>query len=426
MFKELVEITKDETEASQILKMIGIHGTFESGKRQVSVLRMFPNDPIKVMEYLDVIWYVIFGTQLDEYELVKIPYEGKKYPDMIFNISKCPICGGYGTSPLDSINCSKIHPDESNYATGLVGMLEETTNFILELKKNEFRVVMHETKCFCKGDNTLELKCHIVHMSEFNQRIELLDEILQRPFLLDSEINQTKELLSKPMDAIKEQLKILIQDKLNMSSFDLVEYFRDYEEDAIKIIGFLLIHIANENGRLIEKACENVSIAKLIGHVYNNSVEMAKLTLPFEVLEDYKKYILDFLADLAPSDVLERFSAFKPMEVIELFYEGIKKGLIDLGVDFEGLKSNIWEEMEIHKKLPQNQTNEDSQETLKIKMELLQEMSEFIMGVLGVPSRLILSSIHGSFKSILSSSEFSFTVMREKAMKVLELINKLP
>ena len=53
MYKEIVDITKDETEASRILKNVGIHGTFESGKRQIAVLRMFPNDPVKIMEYLD-------------------------------------------------------------------------------------------------------------------------------------------------------------------------------------------------------------------------------------------------------------------------------------------------------------------------------------------------------------------------------------
>ena len=165
--------------------------TFESGKRQIAVLRMFPNDPVKIMEYLDVIWYVIFGTKLDEYQMVKVPQEGKMYPDLIFHISKCPICGGYGSSPLDTVDCNKIQPSENYYATGLVGMLEETANFILELKKNDFRIQMQETKCFCRGDNELELKCHVLPKSEFNKDIKHLDEALEKTLpLLDSEINQ--------------------------------------------------------------------------------------------------------------------------------------------------------------------------------------------------------------------------------------------
>ena len=433
MYKEIVDITKDETEASRVLKNIGIHGTFESGKRQIAVLRMFPNDPVKIMEYLDVIWYVIFGTKLDEYEMIKVPQEGKHYPDLIFRISKCPICGGYGSSPLDSVNCDEIQSSESYYATGLVGMLEETANFILELKKNDYRIQMQETKCFCRGDNVLELKCHILHKSEFIKDIKHLDEALQRPFLLDSEIKSTNDILSKPLDAIKEQLVSLVQDKLQMSTFDFLEYFQGYEEDVVKIAGFLLIHLFNENGRIIEKACETDSIAKLIGHVYNTSIEMTKLTLPFDVLNDYKKLIVELLTDIAPTEMIERFNGIEPTEFIHLFYEGMKKALCDLGVNFEGLKSNIWEEMDLKRVLssaPSSKkddelTEEQKQEQIDLKIQLIQEVFTLLMGLSVLPSRILLSSLHGAARSIFSSGEESASSIRDGALKILELIEKL-
>ncbi len=433
MFKELVDISGNETEASRILKMIGIHGTFESGKRQITLLRMFPNDPVKIMEYLDVIWYVIFGIKLDEYELSKVPREGFPFPDLIFHISKCPICGGYGSSPLDSVDCNKIQSSESYYATGLVGMLEETANFILESKKNEYRIQMQETKCFCRGDNELELHCRIVPKSEFAQDIQHLDKSLQRPFLLESDLNPTEDLLSKPFDVIKEKVVSLVQDKMQMTTFEFMEYFRNYEEEVVKIVGFLLIHLVNENGRVIEKACENESIAKLIGHVYNNSVEMTKLTLPFDVLNDYKKLIVELLTDIAPSDMIERFNVFEPTDLVHLFYEGVKKALSDLGVNFEGLKSNIWEEMEMHKVLnnvsdPKKNpdlTEEQKQEQIDIKMQLIQEIFMLLMGVSVIPTRILLSSLHGTAKSIFSSGGESVSTIRDRALAVLELIEKL-
>jgi hypothetical protein len=433
MYKELVDITENETEASRVLKRIGIHGTFESGKRQITVLRMFPNDPVKIMEYLDVIWYVIFGTKLDEYELIKIPHEGKPYPDLVFHISKCPICGGYGSSSLDSVDCNKIQPSESYYATGLVGMLEETANFILELKKNNYRIQMQETKCFCRGDDMLELKCYILPKSEFNKDIKQLDEGLQRPFLLESEIHSTEDILSKPLDAIKEKLISIIQEKLQMSTFEFMEYFQGYEEDVVKIVGFLLIHLFNENGRVIEKACETESFSKLIGHIYNNSIEMTKLTLPFDVLNDYKKLVVELLTDIAPSEMIERFNAIAPMEFIQLFYEGMKKALTDLGVNFEGLKSNIWEEMDMKKVLSNSPlskdgeelTEEQNQEQLDSKIELIQEISTFLMRLSVLPSRIFLSSLHGAARSIFSSGEESASSIRDGALKILELIDKL-
>ncbi len=433
MYKELVDITNNETLASQVLKNIGIHGTFESGKRQITVLRMFPNDPVKIMEYLDVIWFVIFGTKLDEYELIKVPLEGTNYPDLVFHISKCPICGGYGTSSLDSVDCNKIQSSESYYATGLVGMLEETANLILEIKKNDYRIQMQETQCFCRGDDELELKCHIVHKSEFNQDIKHLDEALQRPFLLDSDIKSTDDILTRPLDAIKEKLISLIQDKMQMSTLEFMEYFQGYEEDVVKIVGFLFIHLLNESGRVIEKACETESIAKLIGHVYNSSIEMTKLTIPFDVLNDYKRLIVELMTDIAPLEMIYRFNGIEPIDFIHLFYEGVKKALTDLGVNFEGLKSNIWEEMDMKKVLsnaPNSKntselTEEQKQEQLDLKIELIHEVFSLLTGLFVLPSRIFISSLHGAARSIFSSSEESTQLFAIHALKVLELIEKL-
>jgi len=433
MYKELVDITNNETKASRILKLIGINGTFESARRQITVLRMFPNDPVKVMEYLDVIWYVIFGTIIEKYELEKISNQGKKYPDLVFRISKCPICGGYGTSDLDSIRCTNIQSGESYYAAGLVGMLEETANFILELKKNDYRIHMQETQCFCKGDSALELQCRIVEKTQFFEYTQTIDESLEIPFLVESDLNEPNDFLLKPFDAIKDQILSLVQEKMHMTTFEFMEYFRNYEEDVIRIVGFLMIHLINENGRIIEKLCENESVAKLIGHQYNNSLEMVKLSLPYEVLNDYKNFIIQFLTDIAPSDMIERFSAIEPSDLINLFYEGVKKALMDLGVDFQSLKANIWEELEIHKIFEQSSNSSRNQpltevqkhEQIDLKMQLIQEIFVFMMAVSSLPSRIILSSIHGTIKSMSTSGADSFSIIREQAEKVRELIGRL-
>ncbi|MBN2155096.1 MAG: hypothetical protein JW776_03565 [Candidatus Lokiarchaeota archaeon] len=430
MYKEIVEVTGNETQASQILKMIGLNGTFESARRQMTVLRMFPNDPVRVMETLDIIWFVIFGTKLDEYELQKIPREGEKYPDLIFRISKCPICGGYGSSPLDSVDCNKIQPEESFYATGLVGMLEETANFILELKKNDYRILMQETKCFCRGDDVLELKCHIVHKSELNQDIQQLDSALKRPFLMDSDFDNADDILSRPLDAIKKQLVIVIEEKMEMSSYEFMEYFKNYEKDVIRIIGFLLVHIFNENGRIIEKTCEKEAIAKLIGHLYNNSIKVTELTLPLDIVQDYKATIIELLTDIAPPEILDKFNEIPPEEMIQLFYEGIKKALLDLGVNFDGLKSNIWEEMEVDRIFGDGNekskiSEEEKQEQIRVKTQLIQEVFLLLMGIVAIPNKIILSSIHGTAKSIFSSSGDSISHIRDQAAKVLDLIDRL-
>jgi hypothetical protein len=220
---------------------------------------------------------------------------------------------------------------------------------------------------------------------------------------------------------------------MQISTYDLMEYFQGYEEDVIRIIGFMGVHLLNENGRVLEKACENESFAKLIGHVYNNSIEMAKLTLPFEVIEDYKKMVIEILTDVAPSEMIDHFTSIPPISLIDLFYEGVKKGLVDLGVNFEGLKQNIWEEIEIQKVLNGKNKNQDAkslseeekQEHIKLQMELLQQLSMLLMGIMAFPNKIFLSTLHSSAKSVVSAGKESATTFREQITNVLELIEKL-
>ena len=67
IFKELFEISKNETEAAIDLKNIGKKAAFESANRQETIMKMFPNDPIKILGYLDILWQTLFGAKLDEY-----------------------------------------------------------------------------------------------------------------------------------------------------------------------------------------------------------------------------------------------------------------------------------------------------------------------------------------------------------------------
>ncbi|MCP4762401.1 MAG: hypothetical protein GY870_11520 [archaeon] len=433
IFKEVLAITKDETQAAKIVKNIGIKGTQESCQRQATVMRLFPDDPKKILGYLDIIFEIIFGTKIDEYERIEKKIEGSIYPDISFKISKCPICGGYGSLPEDSIDCNKIHSNESNYASGLMGMIQETVNFILREKAHDYRVEVSETKCFCRGDDCFEIYCHIMPKEEFGEVSEGLEENIGKKSSFNIDLDKIEEILTKPLDSIKEEVSKLVNEKLKMSTQEFLDNFRNYEEDVIRIFGFLLVHGVNEAGRLIEEFLKNETYSRIVGHLFKNMVEMTKFYMPREVLRDYRDLLVEFVTDLAPDEMVENFKAIEAQDMSNLFYEGMEKALIDLGVNFEGLKNNIWEELEFNKaidvipiKKPDENASEDEKiRVSQIKMKMFQEVFMLLNAIMSLPSKILISTVHSSTKSVAESSGDLFANIREHADKLFDLSDQL-
>ncbi|MHA1819251.1 MAG: hypothetical protein ACTSU2_13415 [Promethearchaeota archaeon] len=433
IYKEILDITRDETKAARIMKEIGIRGTLESSQRQEQVLRLFPNDPKRVMEYLPIIWQTLFGTKMDDYKVLQEEVEDSDYPAIIYQIAKCPVCGGYSSAPEDTINVKKIKHGNSYYAAGTVGMLEEVANFILETRGNPYRINITETKCFCRGDNMMELYCKVLPL-EKSKTEEEEDIRMKRPPTIDIDLDKLEELFTKPLDSIKEQFTKLVKEKLDMTPDELLDHFRNYEQDLIKIMGFLLIHLINENGRIIEKLVRNEAIAKVIGHLYKLSYEMSDLYMPREVIVDYQNLFIEFMMGLAPDEMVDSFKRIPAAEMTDLFYEGVKKALQDLGVNFDGLKRNIWEELEIQNALEkppfeskseEELTEEERKKRAEIKLRIIQEIFMLLNNLIGLPTKVFISGTHSMAKSMVSASGDMFTNIRNHIENIFDLAEQL-
>ena len=95
----------------------------------------------------------------------------------------------------------------------------------------------------------------------------------------------------------------------------------------MRILGFFIIHLLNEKGRLFEKAAENESLSKIIGVIFGTLVELTNIYIPREIIADYQKLMVELLTGLAPNEMIESFKRFKATEISSLFFEGMEKAL---------------------------------------------------------------------------------------------------
>jgi hypothetical protein len=433
ILKEVNEITKNEEDSLIILREIGKRSSTESCERHTTVFKWMPGSPKKVIEYFELLWVVVFGKELEEGELTyeEIPKDNSKYNDYIIRIKRCPICAGYGSDGEDTFNFEKVRSKESEgLACGLTGMLESVANFILKVKKNDYRINIVEQKCIAKGGNCLQFACKIYEVSEWKDISTkpikdalksgiIFEEVKEEEIPLEEKsdfidklqevlsLDKIEELLDEPLESVKERVRNLIEDKLNMEPEHFFDYFRNYEEDMIRIIGFLGIHLINELGGLLEKILQNDTFAKVAGYFFKQMKEFAFLFIPIDVINDYHQLLISFLDGLAPSEMVENIKQFSGKDDIKLIFEGAQMALENLGIDFSELKDNIWEELrrEREDKLVSSDQSiiEKTEENFPKILKIIQELLMLFSDILTLPIRVLISESHYGLKTAINS-----------------------
>ncbi|MHA1468198.1 MAG: hypothetical protein ACTSP6_09005, partial [Promethearchaeota archaeon] len=162
---EINNITDDEEESLKIFREIGKKASYESCERRSAVFKFMPGTPKKVLNYFEILWSVVFGMEIGEISYEEIPKEGK-HNDYLLTIQKNPICAGYGDDPEDTFDFSKLSEDSEGCSAGICGMLESVANFVLKIKKSDYRIGITENKCMVKGSDYLQVSCKIYDFQE--------------------------------------------------------------------------------------------------------------------------------------------------------------------------------------------------------------------------------------------------------------------
>ncbi|MHA1732869.1 MAG: hypothetical protein ACTSU5_13065 [Promethearchaeota archaeon] len=414
LLKEVNEIDGNDPAAAFLdFKEMGILGALDSAHRQASVLKYFPGDPLKLLEYMEILWQVIFGLKMGEHNVVHEEIPGREFPVVKYQITKCPVCGGYGDSEEDTVDISAAGDSPQLYACGIMGMLQTVANFIMETRGSEWRIVFSETKCIARGDPFLEISCEIVPAAEV---AEPTGEPIARSNPLFS-IEKFEEFLSAPLDKVKETLEEIVETNLSMTPEELLSYFENYEDDMVRIIGYLGVHLMNEYGGAVEKVLENDALAKAAGYWFQSLRDFVRLFLPREVVEDYHKLFVDLLDGLAPDSMVDRLRDFESFDFVTLLLEGAQQALENLGIDFDELKANVWEELK--GEAP------GTGPSPSLVLSLVQELMALTLKLAGLPVKMVLTSQHAQLKTVASSAKDLYEDIREHGDRIVDIIGEL-
>ncbi|MHA1294353.1 MAG: hypothetical protein ACTSQJ_17045 [Promethearchaeota archaeon] len=447
ILNEIQEITKDEEKSLQILREIGKKAANESCERHSSIFKFMPGNPKKVLDYFGVLWSVVFGIDLGEHSYEEIPREGAIFNDYILNIKKCPICGGYGEDPEDKFDFKKIPKGSEGFACGLCGMLESVANFILKLKKNDYRIEIIEQKCMAKGEDCLQFICRTHNLKEWREIVSSRgqEDLLEEEFIQEGEpdlfdklqdyisLDKLEEMLDAPLENIKNRIADIIRDKLNMEPSHFFDYFRNYEDDMIRIIGFLAVHLFNEYGGLVEKFTQSEIFAKITGYIFKHLKEMTLLFIPLDVINDYHELLIAFLDGLAPKEMVNNIREFSGKDDLNYIFEGAQMALENLGIDFSELKENIWEELRKEREdgliSAEPSMIDKSQERFPKFINIIQEILMLINEILTLPIRIIISESHYGLKtainSVVNEEEGLFGSIKAHADNIFDYIQEI-
>ncbi len=459
ILKEINEITKNEEDSVIILREIGKQAATESCERHTAVFKWMPGSPKKIVEYFELLWVVVFGKDLEEGDLTyqEIPKEGSKYNDYIVKIKSCPLCAGYGLDHEDTFNFQKLKSkDSEGFACGLTGMLESVANFILKIKRNDYRINIVEQKCIAKGEESLQFTCKIYDNIEWKNlmstRIQdkiksgvkfeesLEDEVVQETKLdiIDKlqevlSLDKIEELLDEPLEGIKEKVAEIIEDKLNLEPQHFFDYFKDYEDDMIRIVGFLSVHLLNEYGGLIEKILENNTFAKIAGYLFKQLREFALLFVPIDVINDYHQLLINFLDGLASDEMVDNIKQFSGKDDINFLFEGAQMALENLGIDFSELKDNVWEELRKEREdgliSSEQSMMEKTEENIPNLIKIMQEILMLFSDILTLPIRVLISESHYGIKtainSVVSEEEGLFGSIKDRIDTIFDYVQEI-
>ncbi len=442
ILKEINEVTKDSELSLKVLKQIGKKAAYESCERHSGIFKFMPGSPKKVIDYFAILWSVVFGMDIGEHTYEDVENTHNEYEEYLLHVKKCPICADYGNDPEDTFSFSQISKESEGMACGLCGMLESVANFILQIKAAEYRIGIDEIQCLAKkGGENLTFSCKVYTLNkwkEIHKDDVGEDFLLKKPGVLDKlqdafSLDKLEELIDEPLEKIKDRLALIIKDNLNMEPEHFFDYFRNYEDDMIRILGFFAIHLLNEYGGLLEKFHQNETFAKISGYLFNHIKELSLLFIPMDVINDYHDLFVNFLEGLAPDEMVDNIRKFSGSDDIGFFFEGAQIALENLGINFSELKENIWAELRKEREdgliAADQSILEKTQEKFPKLIQILQEILMLANEILTLPIRVMISESHHGLKtainSIISEEEGLFGTIKDRADRIFDYVQEL-
>lgn len=251
-------------------------------------------------------------------------------------------------------------------------------------------------------------------------------------------IDQLEEIFGTPTGGIEMLIKQVVESKFHMTTQEFIDHFTNFEEDFIRILGFLFPHILNEAGQAPAKLLKENKVARFYGHVFLNVQKNAQTIILPHIITDLRDVLISLLTRLAPEAFIENLKKLDSTRLITLFFEGAQKAWQDLGVPFAQLKPSLTEEFqeEVPTSLasPNVPQVEDAggidltQQKKSIQKDVVLELMEEMMGtttlLLSIPVQLTFLLSLNMVTGISELFSMVFMKMKDSSQRVVELLEK--
>jgi len=477
IFRQLYDLTKDPKQTVTEAARLGWLAAEESAERQKAIFKLFPEDPKKVVEYLPLLWQVTFGMPMENYTQ-EWDLKDPAHPILRFKCPANPLLYELGKDKaMDNLPFKNFTDEHHGYSAIICGMMSEASTFILETKNVKKAILITEGQNLIKGDKFFELTCHIINIDElpaYTKNLPLYNKIndpdqsppvktapntntatsstnstptketathdvseeptkvsfidkLTKNFTID----RMEEYLSKPTGLLEVTIKNVMKEKLHMESQEFIDHFTNFEQDFVRIIGLLSVHVLNEMGQIPQKMFENEQIAKVVGHSFLLAQKNAPKFIPEQVLDDLRKLFESIMESIAPPEFVSNFRAIPSAQLMTLYFEGIQKGLKDLKIPFATLKTNLYEEFKKVSDSNQKQTSEAGSDTEQKAMrdqiifEIGQEAVIMAFGIMSIPAQLGVLLLVNTGTGIAEITSSIFKILNEGSQRITALLEKM-
>jgi hypothetical protein len=392
------------------------------------------------------LWQVVLGMPLENYT----EDWDRSDPERLvvrFNSPDSPLTLGYGQdSSNDDAALVEITNGVDGYYAFVSGMLSQVASFILAIKEYPKAITITQTKSL-ERDGFVQLECRVHPPDECI--IPLLEspnedgpaargtdsqpDEVPKPNAMDFifkyiNLETIDRLNVNPMSQIKSGLTNIIDSVFHMDPNRFFAHFENYEDDVIRIFGFLTVHLLNEPGRGLENAFQQSDATKVFGHIFGMYWEALKSYVPASVLADYRDLLVALLDGLAPQAMVEAFQTMPPERYLEYFMQGAEKALTDLGMPFDELAGDLFEELQLLEKA-KSPGKEPSPEA-KLKAErarfiVMQEASKVVFGLSLLPAHLFQLVFVTATKNQLNYATDYFHEVNESIKRIIDQVEHL-
>lgn len=465
MFREVLDIVKGPKQATEDMFKIGYLSARESAVRQAAVFKLFPSSPTKLIEYIPLLYQLVLGIPMENYE-IEWDRSNSTFIKALYKVPKNPMEYGIGSDPdNDNLPFQEFWDGENGYSAIVMGMLTQCTSYVLETRNIPYAVKITNKLSKIRGEKCYGIYCEVIprdqlpkydyiggvesenisqtssqnessndteiNANENNPTKEDVNskdssESQFKKFFNNISIDTIEDLLSSPTAGLEMIIKKAVESALHMSSIEFIDHFTNFEDDFVRILGFLIPHMLNEAGQLPKKILENDKVARFYGHFYLNLVINAKKYLSMQIIQDLRDVLVNSMENLAPETFVQNLKSFTSDQLMSFFFEGMKKGWQDLGVKFDQLKGSLAEEFSESE--PTEGIDLSSQTKAKrsdIIFKLVEEMMGLTFLVTSIPGQLTFLMTYNAVAGYTDLLNKLLTNFKESGQKVVDLIEQL-